>query len=134
MHRTVTAWLFTLTACAVVMPTAAHNTDGRWNYLAADMREWFKGLHAPRTGTPCCDEADGWRVDDVDWESKVGDYRVRVYGKWIPVPDDTVITEPIASVLRWCGRMWTQPRQRKSVASSRGQAEILVKISPVHNR
>ena len=94
MHRTVTAWLFTLTACAVVMPTAAHNTDGRWNYLAADMREWFKGLHAPRTGTPCCDEADGWRVDDVDWELKDGHYRVRVYGKWIPVPDDTVITEP----------------------------------------
>jgi hypothetical protein len=58
------------------------------------MREWFKGLHAQRTGIVCCDEADGWRVDDVDWESKDGHYRVRLYGEWVPVPDETVVTEP----------------------------------------
>ena len=86
--------LFALTACAVAVPTAARNTNGRWNYLAADMREWFKGLHAQRTGILCCDEADGWRVDDVDWESKDGHYRVRLYGEWVPVPDETVVTEP----------------------------------------
>jgi hypothetical protein len=66
----------------VAVPTTARNTDGRWNYLAADMREWFKGLHAPRNGIPCCDEADVWPVDDVDWESKDGHYRVRLYGEW----------------------------------------------------
>ena len=74
MHKIITACLFALTTCAVAVPTAAHNTDGRWTYLAGDMREWFKGLHAPRTETPCCDEADGWRVDDVDWDSKDGHY------------------------------------------------------------
>jgi hypothetical protein len=42
----------------------------------------------------CCDEADEWRVDDVVWESKDGHYRVRLYGEWVPVPDETVITEP----------------------------------------
>ena len=101
MHRTIAVCLFTLTACAVAVPTAARNTNGRWNYLAADMREWFKGLHAQRNGIVCCDEADGWRVDDVDWESKDGHYRVRLYGEWVPVPDETVVTEPRS--LRSCG-------------------------------
>jgi hypothetical protein len=47
-----------------------------------------------RHGIVCCDEADGWRFDDVDWESKDGHYRVRLYGEWVPVPDATVVTEP----------------------------------------
>ena len=101
MHRTIAVCLIALTACAVAVPTVAQNTNGRWNYLAADMREWFKGLHAQRNGIVCCDEADGWRVDDVDWESKDGHYRVRLYGEWVPVPDETVVTEPKS--LRSCG-------------------------------
>ena len=94
MHRTIAVCLFALTAYAEAVPTAARDTNGRWSYLAADMREWFKGLHAQRTGIVCCDEADGWRVDDVDWESNDGHYRVRLYGEWVPVPDETVVTEP----------------------------------------
>ena len=89
MNRIIAACLFALTACAVAVPTTARDTDGRWNYLAADMREWFKGLHGPRNGIPCCDEADVWPGDDVDWESKDGRYRVRLYGEWVPVPDET---------------------------------------------
>jgi hypothetical protein len=81
VHRTIAVCLIALTACAVAVPTVARNTNGRWNYLAADMREWFKGLHAQRNGIVCCDEADGWRVDDVDWESKDGHCRVRLYGE-----------------------------------------------------
>jgi hypothetical protein len=94
VRRTIAVCLIALAACAVAVPTVARNTNGRWNYLAADMREWFKGLHAQRNGIVCCDEPDGWRVDDVDWESKDGHYRVRLYGEWVPVPDETVVTEP----------------------------------------
>ena len=31
---------------------------------------------------------------NVDWDSQDGHHRVRLYGKWIPVPDEPVITEP----------------------------------------
>ena len=37
---------------------------------------------------------DGVTVADPDWESRNGHYRVRLYGEWIDVPDDAVITEP----------------------------------------
>ena len=94
MHRIFAACLIAQIACALAVPAKARNADGRWNYLAADMREWFKGLHAPVTGVPCCDVADGWRVNDVDWDSKDGHYRVRLSGEWVPVPDGAVITEP----------------------------------------
>ena len=43
---------------------------------------------------PCCSDADGSAVADVDWESKDGHYRVRLEGQWIDVPDDAVITVP----------------------------------------
>ena len=43
---------------------------------------------------PCCSDADGSVVSDVDWESKDGHYRVRLEGQWIDVPDDAVITVP----------------------------------------
>jgi len=33
-------------------------------------------------------------VADPDWESRDGHYRVRLYGEWIDVPDDALITEP----------------------------------------
>ena len=62
---------------------AAGNAPGKewWDQLASG-----KGL--------CCDFADGKRVDDVDWESVDGHYRVRLNGQWLSVPDDAVVTAP----------------------------------------
>jgi len=37
---------------------------------------------------PCCSDADGTALSDVDWESKDGHYRVRLNGQWIDVPGD----------------------------------------------
>ena len=42
----------------------------------------------------CCSLTDGVTVADPDWESREGHYRVRLYGEWIDVPDDALITEP----------------------------------------
>ena len=43
----------------------------------------------------CCSDADGYVVDDADWEAKNGRYRVRVPESpdskvmvWVGVPDD----------------------------------------------
>jgi hypothetical protein len=41
-----------------------------------------------------CSFADGVSVEDVDWDSQDGRYRVRVQGQWIVVPDAALVTEP----------------------------------------
>jgi len=48
--------------------------DGR--YKDSPLRDWFEHL-ASRKG-PCCSFADGYVVQDADWESSEGHYRVRV--------------------------------------------------------
>jgi hypothetical protein len=33
-------------------------------------------------------------VEDVDWDTQDGHYRVRIFEQWIVVPDVAVVTEP----------------------------------------
>jgi hypothetical protein len=69
----------------------AHD-DVRWANSNPELKKWFDKLSSKRG--PCCSDADGFAVSDVDWESKDGRYRVWLEGKWYDVPDDAVITEP----------------------------------------
>jgi hypothetical protein len=64
--------------------------DGR--FANSPLKEWFEHLWS-RNGL-CCAFADGVSVQDVDWDSQQGHYRVRIQGKWFVVPDDSVVTEP----------------------------------------
>ncbi len=64
--------------------------DGR--YAASPLKEWFDSLRSGKG--PCCSDADGSAVSDVDWESKGSRYRVRLEGTWYDVPDEALITEP----------------------------------------
>jgi cytochrome c553 len=64
--------------------------DGR--YANSLLKSWFDRL-ASGKGL-CCSFADGFRVDDVDWDTQDGHYRVRLNGDWIVVPDNAVVTEP----------------------------------------
>jgi len=68
----------------------ARDTDGR--YANSPLKEWFDSLRSGKG--PCCSDADGSAVSDVDWESSNGHYRVRIEGEWFDVPEDAVITEP----------------------------------------
>lgn len=71
-------------------PGLARDPDGR--YANSPLKQWFDSLRSGKG--PCCSDADGSAVSDVDWESKSGHYRVRIDGEWYDVPDDAVITEP----------------------------------------
>jgi hypothetical protein len=71
-------------------PGKARDPDGR--YANSPLKQWFDSLRSGKG--PCCSDADGSAVSDVDWESKSGHYRVRIDGEWYDVPDDAVITEP----------------------------------------
>jgi len=82
-----------LTAFCVTVAVPNHSyarDDGR--FANSPLKEWFDSL-ASRNGL-CCAFADGVSVQDVDWDTQKGHYRVRIYGEWLVVPDDAVVTEP----------------------------------------
>lgn len=71
-------------------PGVARDPDGR--YANSALKQWFDSLKSGKG--PCCSDADGFALSDVDWESGNGRYRVRIEGEWHDVPEDAVITEP----------------------------------------
>jgi hypothetical protein len=77
----------------VARPDLGHARDnGQYANTNPELKSWFDSLHSGKG--PCCSDADGTAVSDVDWESSRGHYRVRVDGEWVDVPDDAVITVP----------------------------------------
>lgn len=60
--------------------------------ISKDMHNWFMTLQSGKG--PCCADADGNVVQDADWDSHDGHYRVRLDGKWVDVPDEAVIKAP----------------------------------------
>jgi len=68
----------------------ARDPDGK--YADSPLKSWFEQLASGRG--LCCSFADGVSVQDVDWDTQHGRYRVRLNGEWIVVPDDAVVTEP----------------------------------------
>jgi hypothetical protein len=68
----------------------ARDVDGR--YADSPLKSWFESLHSGKG--PCCSDADGTALSDVDWQAKDGHYLVRIEGRWWDVPDEAVIDEP----------------------------------------
>jgi len=85
-------------ACALLLSALAapsmhaRDLDGRYAAQNPELHQWFESLRSGKG--PCCSDADGSAVSDVDWETAGGHYRVRIDGEWILVPDEAVITEP----------------------------------------
>jgi hypothetical protein len=87
--------LTNLAASALYLTTLVSNQlnardDGR--FANSPLKPWFDRL-ASGKGL-CCSFADGFSVQDVDWDTQDGQYRVRIYGQWFVVPDDAVVAEP----------------------------------------
>ncbi len=81
----------------VTLPAQARDLDGR--YANSPLKPWFNQLKSGRG--LCCSHVDGYVVEEADWQSKDGHYRVRVPKNpasaemlWVDVPVDAVITEP----------------------------------------
>lgn len=68
----------------------ARDLDGR--YANSPLKGWFEQLRSGKG--PCCSDADGTALSDIDWDMKDGHYRVRIEGLWWIVPEDAVVTEP----------------------------------------
>jgi hypothetical protein len=96
-RATLAATIFCLCigAVAIIMAgggvaTAFARDDGR--YANDPLKSWFDQLASGRG--LCCSFADGFSIQDVDWDTVDGHYRVRLNGAWIDVPDSAVVTEP----------------------------------------
>jgi len=77
-----------LLAAAVIL---IRDPTGKW---ANDpLQPWFESLRN-KAGMYCCARADGYPLDDGDWDITDNHYRVFVQGEWAVVPDDTVILGP----------------------------------------
>ena len=93
----------------LVNPSAqARDLDGR--YANSPLHDWFEQL-ASRKG-PCCSDADGRSLSDVDWESRNGHYRVQIDGEWVDVPEDAVITEPNRAGRTMVWPIWSDGRPK----------------------
>jgi hypothetical protein len=90
MYRLISFAVIIIWAVMFVPSCLYARDDGR--FANSPLKEWFDRL-ASRNGL-CCAFADGVSVQDVDWDSQEGHYRVRLSGQWFVVPDAAVVTEP----------------------------------------
>lgn len=74
---------------SIAVPALAGDTG---QFAGSPLKPWFDKLSSSKG--LCCSFADGTRVEEADWDTKDGHYRVHVDGQWIIVPDAAVVTEP----------------------------------------
>jgi hypothetical protein len=86
-------------AAALVLPACAHELapfvalardSGR--FTSSPLKPWFEQLKSGKG--LCCSFADGVTIADVDWDVHDGQYRVRLGGQWLAVPDAALVIEP----------------------------------------
>jgi hypothetical protein len=92
MHRLPGLALVAVALCvtAFVPSNVSAHDDGQ--YANSPLKPWFDQL-ASGKGL-CCSFADGVKVEDVDWDTQDGRYRVRLHGQWVVVPEAALVTEP----------------------------------------
>jgi hypothetical protein len=93
MHRLTGPTLAVAALCMTVFvasDVSARDNDGK--YANSPLKSWFDQL-ASGKGL-CCSFADGVSIQDVDWDTENGRYRVRLNGEWILVPESAVVVEP----------------------------------------
>ena len=92
MHRLTGPMLAGVALCMSVL--LSNNVEARddGRYANEPLHAWFDQL-ASGKGL-CCSFADGFKVENVDWDTEDGRYRVRLHGEWITVPENALVTEP----------------------------------------
>ena len=75
---------------AIMALAYGRDLDGR--YANSPHRDWINSLKN-QNGMSCCDDSDGFRVDDPDWRNVGSAYEVRIEGKWMPLTDEQIITQ-----------------------------------------
>jgi hypothetical protein len=92
MHTPTGRVLAMVALCMIAMVPNRLSARDDGQFANSPLKPWFDKL-ASGKGL-CCSFADGVRVEDVDWDTQDGRYRVRLNGQWIIVPDTALVTEP----------------------------------------
>lgn len=92
MHTPTSRVLAIAALCMLVFVPKSVSARDDGQFGSSPLKAWFDKL-ASGKGL-CCSFADGASVEDVDWDTQNGRYRVRLNGQWIPVPDAALVTEP----------------------------------------
>jgi hypothetical protein len=92
MHTHTNRVLTMLALCMLVFLPGRVSARDDGHFADSPLKPWFDRL-ASGKGL-CCSFADGVSVENVDWDSKDGNYRVRINGQWVVVPEAAVVTEP----------------------------------------
>jgi hypothetical protein len=74
-------------------------------------REWFRSLRSA-VGIPCCDYADGVRIEDPDWrENEDGSYSVFARGGWQRIEKNQLVPgrNRIGYAILWWPEHWDHP-------------------------
>ncbi len=83
--------LIAIVVCLLFLWTVAFAHDKN-HPITSEQRSWFNSLSSGKG--PCCADADGNVLQDNDWDTKDGHYRVFIEGEWTVVPDDAVVQQP----------------------------------------
>src|SRR6185295_14805321 len=94
--RRVRGIFFSIALSLPFFPVLALTRDLDGKYANSPFKQWFDSL-ASRRG-PCCSVADGQSVENVDWDTKNGQYRVRLDGQWIEERSPMVAGIPLLGV------------------------------------
>ncbi len=84
--------LAVLVGAMVCAANAMARDSGQYDKVDPAIREWVQGL-TDKSGKSCCETADGHPAE-YEWDIAANGYRVRIEGRWYPVPEDAVIHEP----------------------------------------
>ena len=69
----------------------ARDYGRQYSQVAPEVKSWIENL-ANGSGILCCATADG--VTPEMWEIGAEHYRVKIYGRWVTVPNSAVIRGP----------------------------------------
>lgn len=81
-----------ITFAIFLLTTVTLQAHDRHYAVTSEQKTWFDSLKSGKG--PCCSDADGSVLSDLDWEVNDGHYRVRIEGQWIDVPDEAVLKQP----------------------------------------
>jgi hypothetical protein len=105
-------WHATLVIFVAMVSISAISRVRARDHRHPELNTWYENLHNGMGR--CCDGTDANRVDDADWESKDGHYRVRIDGEWVDVPDAAVVPGPnlAGRTMVWPYYIYGHPKAR----------------------
>ena len=94
MHRLTGLTVSVVALCMFVLVPSrvSARDDGHYAAQNPELHQWFDQLASGKG--MCCSFADGVSVENVDWDTQNGRYRVRIQGQWVVVPDSALVTGP----------------------------------------